>query len=162
MGKVRHLELFKRLKFDDIIKWYMHKIESILENKTHKTFKDFEIPTDHLISIRRPDLMLINKKKFVVSWILQFRKNKRKRIDRQILGPFKRTKIKAVECEGGSDGDTSCSWRTWNSPQSLEKRMEGLGIRGRIEIIQTTALFRSARIFRRVLKTKEDLLPLSL
>ena len=38
-------------------------------------------------------------------------------------------------------------------PKSLEKRMEELKIRGRIETIQTTALAQSARILRRVLET---------
>ena len=42
---------------------YMHKLESILENKTYKLLWYFEIQTDHLISARRPDLLMINKKK---------------------------------------------------------------------------------------------------
>ena len=43
MGKVIHLELFKRLKIDFITKWYMHKTESDLENETHKILLDCEI-----------------------------------------------------------------------------------------------------------------------
>ena len=38
-------------------------------------------------------------------------------------------------------------------PKGLEKRLEELEIRGRIETIQTTAVLRSARILRRVLET---------
>ena len=34
-----------------------------LENDTHKLQWDFNIHTDHLISTRRPDLIIINKKK---------------------------------------------------------------------------------------------------
>ena len=41
----------------------MHHPESILENETHKILWDFEIQTDHLISARRPDLVIVNKKK---------------------------------------------------------------------------------------------------
>ncbi len=37
--------------------WY------ILENNTHKLLRDFNIQTDHLIPARRPDLIIINKKK---------------------------------------------------------------------------------------------------
>ena len=33
----------------------------VLENDTHKLW-DFDIPMDHLISARRPDLIIINKK----------------------------------------------------------------------------------------------------
>ena len=44
-------------------KWYMHKPESILENETLKVLWDFAIQTDHLISARRPDLVIVDKKK---------------------------------------------------------------------------------------------------
>ena len=43
-------------------------------------------------------------------------------------------------------------------PKYLEKRLEALEIRGRIEIIPTTVFFRSVRILRRVLETLGDLL----
>ena len=41
----------------------MNKLESVLENETHKILWDFAILTDHLITARRPDLHLINKTK---------------------------------------------------------------------------------------------------
>ena len=41
----------------------MHNLESVLENETHKFRWDFEIKTDHQISARRPDLIIINKKR---------------------------------------------------------------------------------------------------
>ena len=41
----------------------MHNPESILENDKHKLLSDFDIQTDHLISARKPDLIIINKKK---------------------------------------------------------------------------------------------------
>ena len=49
-------------------KWYMHNLESVLENKMHS---DFEIQTDHLISARQPNRVIVNKKK---------KKKKKKRI----------------------------------------------------------------------------------
>ena len=33
---------------------------SVLENETHKLLLEFMIQTDHLISTRRPDLIIIN------------------------------------------------------------------------------------------------------
>ena len=39
----------------------MHKPESVLENETRKILWDLEIQGDHLISDRRPDLVLIKK-----------------------------------------------------------------------------------------------------
>ena len=41
----------------------MHNPASVLENNTYKLLWDFGIQTDHLISARRPDLIIINKKK---------------------------------------------------------------------------------------------------
>ena len=36
--------------------------ESVLENETHTLFNDFEKQIDHLISPRRPDFIITNKK----------------------------------------------------------------------------------------------------
>ena len=56
-------ELWKKLKFDHTNKWYMHNPESVLEHETHKLLWDFDTQTYHLISARRPDQVIINKKK---------------------------------------------------------------------------------------------------
>ena len=40
----------------------MHNPAPVLENDTHKLLWDFDIHTDHLISARGPDLIIINKK----------------------------------------------------------------------------------------------------
>ena len=34
----------------------------LLENQTHRLLQDFDIQTDHLISTRRPEHIIINKK----------------------------------------------------------------------------------------------------
>ena len=36
----------------------MHNTEFVLENETHKLLWNFEIQTDHVISARRPDLII--------------------------------------------------------------------------------------------------------
>ena len=41
----------------------MHNLESVQENESHKLLWDFEIQTDHLISTRRPDLVIVDKLK---------------------------------------------------------------------------------------------------
>ena len=63
VGKVIHWEMCKKFKFDHTNKWYMHNPASVLENNTHKLPWNFDIYTDHLISARRPDLIIINNKK---------------------------------------------------------------------------------------------------
>ena len=63
VGKEIHWELCKKFKFNHTNKWYMHKPKSVLKNETHKLLWDFEIQTDHLISARRTDILIVNKKK---------------------------------------------------------------------------------------------------
>ena len=41
----------------------MHNPAPVLENDTNKLQWDFNIQTDHLIPARKPDLIIINKKK---------------------------------------------------------------------------------------------------
>ena len=50
----------------------------------------------------------------------------------QVLKLCLRTK-KAVEREG--DGDTNCSWCTWNGPKEFERKLGELEIGGRIVTI---------------------------
>ena len=40
----------------------MHNLISVLENDMHKLLWDFVIQTDHLLSARRPDIIIINNK----------------------------------------------------------------------------------------------------
>ena len=63
MGKVINWEMCQKFIFDHANKWYMHNPTLVLENDTHKLRWDFDIQTDHLISDRRPDLIIINNKK---------------------------------------------------------------------------------------------------
>ena len=63
VSKVIHWEMCKKLKFDHTNKWYKQSPAPVLENNTHKLLWDFDIHTNHQISARRPDLIIINKKK---------------------------------------------------------------------------------------------------
>ena len=65
-----------------------------------------------------------------------------------------------MEHEG--DGDTNSNWCTLNNPQRFGNGTRNLEIREQVEIIQTAALLRSARILRRVLVTWRDLMSLKL
>ena len=61
--KMIYWEMGKKLKFDHANKCYMHKPAPVLENDKLKLLWDFDIQTDHRISARRPDLIIIKKKK---------------------------------------------------------------------------------------------------
>ena len=52
VGKVIHWEMCKKFKFDRMNKWYMHNPAPVLENDTHGLLRDFDVRTDHLISVR--------------------------------------------------------------------------------------------------------------
>ena len=41
----------------------MHNPESVLEKETYKLLWDFDTQTDHLLSARQPDLIIIKKRK---------------------------------------------------------------------------------------------------
>ena len=62
VGNVIHWELCKTPKFDHTNEWYRHNQHPSWRMR-HKLLWDFEIQTDHLISTRRPDFIIINKKK---------------------------------------------------------------------------------------------------
>ena len=63
VGKVIPWDMCKKLKFDLTNKWYMHNPAHVPENNTHKLLWDYDIHTDHLIMVRKPDLLIIDKKK---------------------------------------------------------------------------------------------------
>ena len=60
VGKVIHWEMSKKFKFDHTNKWYMLNPAFVLENDTHELLLDFDMHTYHLISARKPDLLIIS------------------------------------------------------------------------------------------------------
>ena len=126
-------------------------IESILENETLKVPWDFEIQMDNLILARRPDSVLISKKK--------------RNCQRTTKGKWKKVKIFAN------------TWilpeakKLWNikltvipivvgaprmAHKDLNKRQGKQETRRRIKTIKTTVVTGSARILRRVLESPEE------
>ena len=96
----------------------MHNPAPVQENNTHKLLWNFDIHTDHLISTRRPDLIIINKNKITC-----------KIVDFAVLADHR---IKLKECEKKDkyldlnrelkktmehtgDNYTNCNWCVWNS-----------------------------------------------
>ena len=50
----------------------MHNPAPVLEKETHKLLGDFDIHTDHPVSAKRSDLIIINKKKERICKIVDF------------------------------------------------------------------------------------------
>ena len=63
VGKVILWEMCKKFQSDHTNKCYMHNPSPVLENHTNKLVWDFNIQMEKFIQARRPDLIIINKKK---------------------------------------------------------------------------------------------------
>ena len=154
-GKVIHWELCKKFRFGHMNKWYMHNPASVLENYTYKLLWDFDIQTDQLISARRPDFIIINKKKNRICKIVDFavladhriklKESKKKDKYQDLARELKKLwnmKVTIIPIMIGVFGTVT---------KGLLKGLEDLEIR-RVETIQTT-LLRTAKILRRILET---------
>ena len=144
----------------------MHNPTPVLENNAHKLLGDFDIHTDHLISARRPDRVIIHKKKRTCK-IVDFavpadhriklkeceKKDKYPDLTRKLRKNLWYMQVKIIPIVIGVFGTVT---------KGLLKGLEELEVGGRVETIQTTTLLRTARILRRVLETWGDLLSLRL
>ena len=151
-----HLEMCEKFTFDHMNKWYMLNPEPVLENDTHKLLWDFDVQTDYLTSARRPDLIIINKKRIIC-----------KIVDFAVPADHR---IKLKECEK-KDKYLNLARelkKVWNMKvtiipivivafgtitKELLKGLEDLEVGRRGETIQTTAIMRTTRIPRRVMET---------
>ena len=97
----------------------MHNPAPVLEKDTYKLLWDFDIQTDHLISARRPDLIIINKKKkkkickivdFVIPADHRIKLKEYEKRDKYL--DLARELKKTVEHEG--DDCTYCNWCFWH------------------------------------------------
>ena len=134
----------------------MHNPAPVLENDTHNLLWDFYIQTDHLISARKPDLIIINKKKRTCKIVdfavltdhrIKLKENEKK--DKYLdlareLKKLRNMNVTIVPIVSGAFGKVL---------KGLLKALEDLEVGGRGEIVQTTTLLRTVRILRRVLGT---------
>ena len=133
VGKVIHCELCKIFQFDHMSKWYMHNPTSVLENETHKLFWDFDIQTDHIISVRRPDLKKERTCKiadFAVPADHRVKSKESEKKDKYI----DRTRELKKNVERESDVYTNYNWCFWNSHQRINKGNGGLGEKRTIRV----------------------------
>ena len=126
---------------------------------------DFDIQTDHLILARRPDLIIINKKKKICK-IVDFavpadhriklkeceKKDKYQDLARE-LKKLWNMRVTIITIVIGAFGTVT---------KGLLKGLKDLEIGGRVETIQNTGLLRTAKILRRVVETWGDLMSLKL
>ena len=158
LGNVQEIEIWH-------LKWYMPHPVPVIENDIHKLLWDFNIQTDHLISARRQDLIIMNKKKRICE-IVDF-----------VVPADHRINLKECEKKDKYLDLARELKKLWNMKVTIVRivigafgtiikgSLKGLGdleVGGRVETIQMTALPRTARILRRVMEAWGDLLSLKL
>ena len=159
VDKVIHWEMCKIFKFDLTNKWYIHNPARVLENDTHKLLWDLEIQTDHLITARRPDLIIITKTKRIYKIVdfavpadhrIKLKECEKKDKYLEILWNMK---VRIIPIVIGAFGTVT---------KRLSNGLQDFEVGEREETNQTTALLRTAKIMRRVLETWGDFLSLKL
>ena len=134
--------------FDHTPKWHKNKPESVSENEMHNFLWDFGMETDHLIQVRRQDLMLSNEKKkqsssgfYHIDGLHSENKRNRKK-KRQINGAGQRSKmlwnvrVTVISITVGVLGTVH---------QELIKKNERNLKKGWIHIIKTAVFLRSVK-----------------
>ena len=117
----------------------------------HKILWDFEIQTDHIISVRQ-DLVIVNKKRtcrivdvaLLTHHRVKLKENEKREKNIKLAGGPKKLwnmKVMVIPIVIGALG------------RFINRLVQGLEKRERVEAIQTTAFLRLTRILRRVLKT---------
>ena len=146
----------RKFQFDHTNKWYIHNPAPVLENDSHKLLWDFNIQMDHLIQARRPDLIIINKKKRICKIVdfavladhrINLKESEKKDKYRNLARELKKLwnmRVTIVPIVIGALGTIT---------KGLLKGLEDVEVGRRVETIQTTTLLRTTRILRRVLET---------
>ena len=115
----------------------------------HKLLWDFTIQSDHLISAKRPDLIIFSIVDFAVPAVhrVKFKESAKKDKYLDLTRELKKLwnmKVTVIPIVIGV---------LFTVTEGLVQGPEDMKIRGRVEIVQTKVLLRSTRILRRVLET---------
>ena len=154
LGKILHWKLARKCNFEAGDKWYEDESESLLENEDYKILWDFSIQADHVIEVRRPDLVVVDKKerscKIVDLQFLEIVGLKRRRKIREKYQDLGRelqkiwnVKVKIIPLVVGSLGAI---------PKQFCNRLKQIGITVGTVQVQKTVLLGTARILRKVLE----------
>ena len=149
-----HWELCGKAGLERAEKWYEQKPEGVIENEDFKILWDFMIQCDQMVEHRKPDIVIIDKRKKDVKII-------------DIAIPVD-SRVKEKECEKIEKYEKLKEeiGRMWNmrgmvipvvigALGAVSKDFDGhigrLGVKVPIKVIQKTALLGTARILRKVL-----------
>ena len=155
LRKIVHWKLARKCDFEAGDKWYEHEPESVLENEDYKILWDFSIQTDHVIEVRTPDLVVVDKKErsckiidFAVPGDSRIGEKEKDKIEKyQDLGrelqKMWNVKVKIIPLVVGSLGAI---------PKQFSNRLKQIGITAGKAQVQKTVLLGTARILKNVLE----------
>ena len=111
LGEIVHWKLARKCNFEAGDKWYEHDTESVLENEDYKILWDFSIQTDHVIEARRPDLVVVERRrrtcKIIDATVPGDSKIEEKEKKDTKVSRSKKAVTEDLEC-GGEDYTISC------------------------------------------------------
>ena len=131
LGKIVHWKLARKCNFEAGDKWYEHEPESVLESEDYKILWDFSIQTDHVIEARRPDLVVVDKKRrtckiidFAVPGDSRIEEKEKEKIEkyqdlRRELQKIWNVRVKIIPLVGGSLGGI---------PKPFGNRLKEIGV----------------------------------
>ena len=155
LGKIVHQKLARKCNFEAGGKWYKHDPERFLENENYKILWDVSIQTDHVIEVRRPDLVVVDKKErickitdFAVPGDSTFEEKKKEKIEKhedlgRELKKIWNVKVKIIPLDVGSLGAI---------PKQFGNRQKQICITARTAQVQKTVLHGTTTILRKVLE----------
>ena len=150
VGKVIYCEFCTKFKFDNA-KNGLSTTQHLSWRTRHKLLLNFDIQTDHLISTRLTDIVIINKKDRTCRTVgltvsadhrVKLKESQKKDKYLDLAGELTKLwnmKVTIIPIVNNALGKVT---------KGLVKGLEDLEVGGRVETIQTTVLLRSARILR--------------
>ena len=154
VAKIVHWNLCKQYGFQTKKKWYDHETETVMENENAKILWDMMIQTDHVITARRPDIV-VKDKLLDHTWLIdvavpgdgRVKEKEREKVEKyqdlaRELRKLWSTSVNVVPIVIGALG----------AVENVEEELHKLNIeRKEISKVQLAALLGLARILRKVL-----------
>ena len=157
VARIIHRGLCRLYELDRADKWFEHQPSSVQETDRTKVLWDFNIPCDHIIEARRPDIVIVEKEEkvckiidIVIQGDSRVAEKEREKVEKyqdlkqEISRIWSIKKVEVIPVVVGALGTIT---------KNLDKWIEKIGIKIKTEHLQKTAILGSARILREVLET---------
>lgn len=130
-----HWEICRTKRITVATKWYRHEREADVENENCKVFQDFTVQTYHVITSRRPDLIIVDKERnecqiidFALPYNARAYDKEEEKVDKYL--------VKETEESVKYENEGSCS-KNWSFEN---QRLENIGIETKIIELQEMVL----------------------